>query len=77
MSKAQKTLKEFKRDMKELGYKVSITTNSSFKTAKIFHDGRVINMGNILTPEHLQEHKDFYSYKNNNSVRDGDWVVTY
>lgn len=77
MSKIQKTLKEFKSDMKAMGYKVSITTNSTFKTAKIFYDGRVINMGNIITPEHLQEHRGFYAYKNNNSVRDGDWVVTY
>ena len=66
---------QFRRDMKALGYKVAITTMTDFKTARVSRDGVAINGGNVLTPEHMDEHRAFYDYRNATRVRDDAWTV--
>jgi hypothetical protein len=71
-------LADFRRDMKALGYKVRIRSNSTFSNALILDENDVaINAGNVLTPEHIAAHQAFYDYKNATSVRDGDWVIVF
>lgn len=70
-------LSEFRAVMKELGYRVRTKTNTSFIAATVLDiDGSPINAGNALTPEHFEQHKAFFEYRNAHSVRDGDWIVT-
>lgn len=77
MGKPIVELGQFRQDMKKLGYKVRCRAHSEFKSALVIgNDGAAINAGNVLTPEHIAAHKDFYDYRAAHSVRDGAWVVT-
>jgi len=77
MPKSTVDLTTFRRDMKALGYKVSVSSGSQFATATIKHDGKPVNGANVLTQEHLDEHVAFYDYKNAHSVVDGDMRVMF
>jgi len=75
MGKTSVDLPTFRRDMKALGYRVSTRSGSQFVTATVKKDGVAINGGNVLTPEHLEEHRSFYDYRNATSVMDGEMRV--
>lgn len=77
MTKTTVDLATFRRDMKALGYGVSVRGGSMFATATIKRDGRPVNGGNVLTPEHMAAHAAFYDYRNANSVMDGDMRVMF
>lgn len=71
-------LAEFRRAMKDMGYRVRTRTNSQFIAATIIDsDGNSINNANVLSDEHLKRHQPFYAYKAIHSVRDSDMVVTF
>lgn len=70
-------LPTFRRDMKDLGYRVSTRSGSQFVAAAVKKDGAAINGGNVLTPEHLDEHRAFYDYRNATSVIDGGMRVMF
>jgi len=75
MNRKSVDLPTFRRDMKALGYGVSTRIGSQFVTATVKKDGVAINGGNVLTPEHLEEHRAFYDYRNATSVMDGEMRV--
>jgi hypothetical protein len=75
MSKRTVDVATFRRDMKELGYGVSTRGGSQFVTATVKKDGVAINGGNVLTPDHLAQHRAFYDYRNATSVMDGGMRV--
>lgn len=68
---------QFRRDMKSLGYGVSVRNLSEFSTAEVSHEDVAINAGSVLTPEHLAAHAAFYEYRKTTRVRDGSRVVTF
>lgn len=69
------SLAQLRADMKAIGYTVAVRTNAEFKAATVSRDGKPINRGNVLTQEHLDEHRAFYDYRESHKVRDGDWIV--
>lgn len=77
MDKNTVDLPTFRRDMKALGYRVSVRSGADFDTATVKRDGLKINGGNVLTPEHLDEHRAFYDYRNRTSVVDGSVRVIF
>lgn len=66
---------QLRADLKAMGYTVAVRTNAEFKAATVSRDGKPINRGNVLTQEHLDEHRSFYDYRETHKVRDGDWIV--
>lgn len=77
MGKATVDLSTFRKDMKALGYAVTVRVGSEFATAAVKRDGERINGGNVLTPEHLERHQAFYDYRNGTSVLDGGMRVIF
>ncbi|MFZ3482184.1 hypothetical protein [Sphingomonas sp. 3-13AW] len=77
MTKETVDLATFRSAMKALGYQVSARSGSMFITASVKRGGKQINGGNVLTPEHLEEHREFYNYKARVSVLDGSMRVMF
>ncbi len=77
MGKTSVDLPTFRRDMKALGYAVTVRTGGEFATATVKRDGEKINGGNVLTPEHLEAHRGFYDYRNGTSVMNGGMRVIF
>lgn len=75
LAKTEVTLQQARKDLKALGYGVSVVTYSEFKSMHVSKDGEVINTGNVFAKSYLEKHKPFFDYKNAHTVRDGEWKV--
>lgn len=73
MPKREITQAEMRRELKAMGYNVRTRQGSEFSTAAITLHGDKINGGNVITPEFLAEHREFFAWKNSVSVVDEGW----
>ncbi|WP_298842351.1 hypothetical protein [uncultured Salinicola sp.] len=73
MAKREITQAQMRRELKDMGYGVRTRQGSEFSTATVTLDGDKINGGNVLTPEFLNEHREFFDWKNSVSVIDDGW----
>lgn len=73
MAKREITQSEMRRELRAMGYNVRTSQGSSFSTAVVRMDGEKINGGNVVTPEFLAKHKEFFDWKNSVSVIDDGW----
>ena len=62
------SLKQFKADMKAMGYKTRTISNSDFKYISVRSDDIKLNAGNVFSQEFLDEHRPFFNYKNNHKI---------
>jgi flavodoxin len=72
------TIDTIKKDLKALGYKVTVKTYSDFKSIIVRdHEGITINTSTI-TAQHIEKYKKFYDYKKTITARiyDGFMPVT-
>jgi len=77
MMKKEMTLSEVKKEIKALGYKVRVKSYNEFKAITVLdpETDTVINGGNVLTAEHLEQYKKYYDWKNaeDRSIHDGNF----
>ena len=73
MPKREITQAEMRRELKAMGYNVRTRQGSDFSTATVTLHGDKINGGNVITPEFLAEHREFFDWKNSVSVVDEGW----
>ena len=73
MAKREITQSEMRRELKAMGYSVRTKQGSEFSTATVSLNGDKINGGNVMTPEFLEEHREFFDWKNSVSVVDDGW----
>ena len=75
------TLAGFRKEMKALGYRVTVKRYSDFKAAVVTAaDGTVINAGNVFIGEqgraHLEAHAGYYDYKRRHgSIFEDGWRI--
>ncbi len=62
-----------RKALKAMGYQVRVRSMSEFSDASVLKNGKRINGGNVLTKDHLEEHQQFYDWKNSHSVIDDGW----
>ena len=73
MAKTTVTAKQFRSDMKQLGYNVRFKTGTLFSTATITKGDEKVNGGNVFTQAHLDAHQAFYDYAKTHSIVDNGW----
>ena len=69
------TLKQARKDLRKLGYKLKIKNYSNFSAAVVTHveSGAVVSGFNVFGREFLDQHKAYLDYKNNHKVVDDGW----
>ena len=75
MTKTIVQIPAFRLAMKALGLRVRITTYSSFAKARVFDGATAINDGNVHSPAHHERYRDFYTWSETHTVRDGEFII--
>lgn len=73
MSKRKITTAEMRRELRAMGYTVRTKAGSSFSMATVLRDGVQVNGANVVTREHLEQHAEFYAWREGVSVVDNGW----
>lgn len=66
------TLKEFRKKLKAMGYRCLCKKNSLFSQVTVYFGDEKVNGGNIMTIDHYNQYKDYFSWAVNISIQDED-----